>query len=86
MFLMSEQGNARNNIVLSDFHASVPDAVREKVLAEKKKLEAGEDDIFAGPLYDQKGDLMVPEGEKASDKDLLTMRWLIRGVSGSIPK
>ena len=61
-------------------------SVRRKVLAAKQKLEAGEDDIFAGPLYDQDGQLMVPEGQKASDKDLLTMRWLVKGVSGSIPQ
>ncbi len=78
-------GFDRENIVLSDFHASVPEEVRRKVLAEKEKLASGEDDIFAGPLYDQAGTLMVPEGGKASDKDLLTMRWLVRGVSGSIP-
>jgi basic membrane lipoprotein Med (substrate-binding protein (PBP1-ABC) superfamily) len=79
-------GFDKNNIVLSDFHSSVPEDVRQKVLAAKKKLEAGQDDIFAGPLYDQQGKLMVPEGQKASDKDLLTMRWLVKGVSGSIPQ
>ena len=79
-------GFDKNNIVLSDFHASVPEAVRQKVLAEKDKLAAGQDDIFAGPLYDQKGTLMVPEGQNASDKDLLTMGWLVQGVRGSIPQ
>jgi len=79
-------GFDKNNIVLSDFHSSVPEDVRQKVLAAKIKLEAGQDDIFAGPLYDQQGKLMVPEGQKASDKDLLTMRWLVKGVSGSIPQ
>jgi basic membrane lipoprotein Med (substrate-binding protein (PBP1-ABC) superfamily) len=79
-------GFEKNNIVLSDFHASVPEAVRRKVLAEKEKLEAGRDDIFSGPLYDQEGRLVIPEGQRASDKDLLSMRWLVRGVSGSIPK
>jgi basic membrane lipoprotein Med (substrate-binding protein (PBP1-ABC) superfamily) len=79
-------GFAQNNIVLSDFHASVPEDVRQKVLAAKQKLAAGRDDIFAGPLYDQQGNLMVPEGQKASDQDLLTMRWLVKGVSGSIPQ
>ena len=60
--------------------------MRAKVLAAMQKLAAGQDDIFAGPLYDQRGRLMIPEGQKASDKDLLTMRWLIQGVGGSIPQ
>jgi basic membrane lipoprotein Med (substrate-binding protein (PBP1-ABC) superfamily) len=79
-------GFDKNDIILSDFNAAVPEEVQQKVLAAKKKLEAGEDDIFAGPLYDQQGNLMVPEGQKASDKDLLTMRWLVKGVNGSIPQ
>jgi hypothetical protein len=29
---------------------------------------------------------MIPEGQKASDKDLLTMGWLVQGVRGSIPQ
>lgn len=79
-------GFDKGNIVMSDFHASVPEDVRHKVAAAKARLEAGEDAIFAGPLYDQKGKLMVPEGGQASDKDLLTMRWLVKGVKGSIPE
>ncbi len=79
-------GFDKNNIVLSDFHSSVPEAVRQKVMAAKKKLAAGQDDIFAGPIYDQAGKLVIPEGQKATDKDLLTMRWLVQGVSGSIPQ
>lgn len=79
-------GVDKNNIFLSDLHPSVPEAVRGKVMAEKRKLEAGEDKIFAGPLTDQQGAVMIPEGQIASDKELLTMRWLIKGVSGTIPE
>lgn len=78
-------GFDKNNIILSDFHPSVPADVRQKVLAEKEKLVRGEDAIFAGPLYDQNGKLMVPAGKVATDKELLTMRWLIKGVSGKLP-
>ena len=28
---------------------------------------------------------MIPEGQQASDQDLLTMRWLVKGVKGRIP-
>jgi len=43
------------------------------------------DNIFAGPISDQSGKVIIPKGQKASDKDLLTMRWLVEGVSGKIP-
>ncbi len=78
-------GFDKNNIELTGFNASVPEAVRKKVLAQKKLLVEGKDNIFVGPIYDQKGKLMVPEGKKATDKELLTMRWLVKGVSGKIP-
>jgi basic membrane protein A len=79
-------GFDKNNIILSNFNAAVPAEVQQKVLAAKQKLAAGQDDIFTGPLYDQEGKLMVPAGQKASDKDLLTMRWLVKGVKGSLPQ
>ena len=74
-----------DGIVLSAWHQSVPVEVRNKVEAEKKRLEEGIDEIFSGPLYDQDGKIMVEAGKKAGDKDLLTMRRLVRGVGGKIP-
>ena len=70
---------------LSPFNTSVPDKVKQKVLAEKAKLENGVDNIFAGPLRDQTGKEKISVGQKAGDPDLLTMRWLLEGVSGKIP-
>jgi len=78
-------GFEKNGVKLSPFNASVPKDVRKKVIAEMKKLESGVDNIFAGPIKDQTGQVKIPSGEKATDKDLLTMRWLVEGVSGKIP-
>lgn len=73
-------------IALSEFHASVPQEVRRRVLAEKAKMEKGKDNSFAGPITDQSGKIVIPAGKKATDQDLLTMQWFVQGVSGSIPK
>lgn len=78
-------GFEKHGIKLSPFNPSVPEDVRKKVIAEKRLLEKGEDNIFAGPVKDQSGKVIIPAGKKASDKDLLTMRWLVEGVSGRIP-
>ena len=78
-------GFEKEGIKLSPFNASVPETVRQKVMAEKALLEKGEDNIFAGPLKDQSGKEIIPAGKKAADPDLLTMRWLVEGVSGKIP-
>ncbi len=79
-------GFADGVIGLSEFHDNVPEEVREKVLAVKAQFESGEEAIFSGPLYAQNGTLMIEEGQQATDGDLLTQRWLIQGVSGSIPE
>ena len=78
-------GCEKQGIKLGPFNAGVPEDVRQKVLAEKAKLEKGVDEIFAGPVKDQLGKEIIPAGQKASDQDLLTMRWLVEGVSGKIP-
>jgi basic membrane protein A and related proteins len=74
-----------NGVELSPFNKNVPQEVQDKVLAEMKKLAQGEDNIFAGPLMENDGQEIIAAGQKASDKDLLTMRWLVKGVSGKIP-
>jgi hypothetical protein len=73
-------------IIMSSFSFSVPTDVKQRVLAEKAKLEKGEDTIFAGPLYDQQGKELWKAGEQATDMDLLTMRVLVKGVAGKIPQ
>ena len=78
-------GFEKSAVKLSSLNESVPKEVRRKVVAEKRLLEKGMDNIFAGPISDQSGKVIIPKGQKASDKDLLTMRWLVEGVSGKIP-
>jgi len=80
-----EKGN-KSLIKLEDFHSRVPQWVREKVMAEKALLEKGEDNIFAGPIKNQDGKIAIPAGKKASDQDLLTMRWFVEGIVGKIPE
>jgi len=78
-------GFDKKGIKLSPFNPSVPEKVRQKVLKEKALLEKGIDRIFTGPIKDQSGKVKIADGKKASDKALLTMRWLVKGVSGKIP-
>ena len=79
-------GFKENLIGLSSFHPSVPKLVQQKVLAELKKMKAGQDDSFLGPIKDQEGKVIIPAGQRASDKDLLTMKWFVEGVTGKIPE
>ena len=73
-------------IALSPFHASVPKPAREKVLAELQKMREGRDDSFLGPIKNQEGAVVIPAGKRATDKELLTMKWFVEGVVGKIPE
>jgi basic membrane lipoprotein Med (substrate-binding protein (PBP1-ABC) superfamily) len=79
-------GFKENLIGISPFHSSVPKAVQQKVLAELKKMKEGKDDSFLGPIKDQEGKVVIPDGQRASDKELLTMKYFVEGVVGKIPE
>ncbi|MFV0420885.1 BMP family ABC transporter substrate-binding protein [Oleidesulfovibrio sp.] len=75
-----------DGIRITAFNEKVPADVRAKVDAVRQQLANGEDNIFAGPIKDQSGKVIIAEGQKASDADLLGMMVLIDGVNGSIPQ
>ena len=43
-------------------------------------------DPFAGPIYDNKGNLQIKAGERASKDDLLSIMYYVDNVEGSIPQ
>jgi len=79
-------GFDKDGVRLAPFNKAVPADVQAKVNAEMAKLQKGEDHIFAGPVVDQSGKVTIPAGSQATDGDLLSMMYLIEGVSGSIPQ
>lgn len=79
-------GGMEDGVVgLSPFGKAVPQAVRDKVQAVAARMEKGQDESFAGPILDQSGKERIAAGQKASDKDLLTMQWFVKGVGGKLP-
>ena len=48
------------------------------------KIIDGSFEVFAGPLYDNQGNLVLADGEVMSDGDKLGMSFLVDGVIGSI--
>ena len=50
----------------------------------RSKISGGNWDIFTGPLKGQDGNTKVPEGQKLTDKDLLSMDWFVLGVEGAL--
>jgi basic membrane protein A len=64
----------------------VPQNVKDYVLKREQEIKDGKFKVFAGPIYDQEGNLKVPEGQELSDADKLQLQWFVKGVVGSIPK
>jgi basic membrane protein A len=61
----------------------VPDDVKSMVEAKRAELKGGTDNIFAGPVKNQAGEVVIPEGTKAEDGQLLSMDWFVEGVVGT---
>ncbi|MDR3264772.1 MAG: BMP family ABC transporter substrate-binding protein [Synergistaceae bacterium] len=71
---------------LAPYGPAVPGDVRKMVDAKKARIAAGEDNVFAGPIRDQSGEVKVREGEKMTDDEVWSMSWFVEGVLGEIPK
>lgn len=79
-------GFEAGSVGLAPFGKAVPKAVAAKALALKARMAKGEDMSFAGPIVDQAGGERIKQGAKASDTELLSMNWFVKGVSGTLPK
>jgi hypothetical protein len=50
----------------------------------KKMIMQNEYSIFNGPIYDQKGELRVPEEQVATFEQIFNMDWLCDNISGTV--
>jgi basic membrane protein A len=68
--------------------AALPAEDVQKVKDTLAKMLAGEFDrfdVFAGPINDNTGKVVVPAGAMLQQSDLLSMQWLVEGINGTIP-
>lgn len=68
-------------LVISDL---VPEDVKEMVLEKQEEIIDGELEPFAGPIYDNEGNLKYAEGELPTDEELLAMDWFVDNVEGNL--
>ena len=66
--------------------SAVPEQTKKLVNAMKEELKLHVFHVFDGPIYDQKGKLVIQHGKVATDKELLSMDWFVNGVVGTIAK
>ena len=65
---------------LTDFASFVPDEVKAQVEELKGKLASGEVNVYSGPLNDNKGNVLVNEGEVMDDNTIILQEFFVEGV------
>src|SRR5574344_217201 len=60
-------------------------AVQKKVAAAKAGLKDGSLTIWRGPLMDNQGRAVLPEGQSADDAFLTRINFFVQGVEGKVP-
>jgi basic membrane protein A len=72
---------------LAPYGPRVNAKTKAQIAAKMAAIKSGKFAVFQGPLYDQKGKLMVPKGKRLKVlPDLYSMQWLVKGVIGSVSK
>jgi basic membrane lipoprotein Med (substrate-binding protein (PBP1-ABC) superfamily) len=69
--------------LLAPYGKGVSAATKKLIASEKAKIVSGSWNEFSGPIYDQKGKLRIKAGARASMSELMSMDYLVKGVSGS---
>ena len=72
-------------VSLAPINDAVPGNVAQRVKQARQAIIDGELDYWQGPLKDNQGDVVVPEGETVTIDDINKMDWLVEGVEGKIP-
>ena len=57
-----------------------------KLTQAKADIISGKKVVFRGPVKNQDGKIVIPDGSVPSDQDLFTMSYFVEGVEGQIPK
>ena len=80
-------GGMKDQIVqLAPLTENSPEAAAAKVKEVEEKILNGELNVFAGPIKDQDGKIVVEDGKMLSDGEMLSMDWFVEGVEGKIEK
>ena len=70
---------------LAPYGPKVTAKTKAAIAAKQKAIVSGKFNVFRGPLYDQKGKVMVPAGKTLKVlPDLYSMQWLVKGVIGKV--
>lgn len=78
------EGLNDNVVFLSALSPKVPKDVAALVEKTKKDIISGKFNIYAGPIKDQTGKIIVPAGKAMTLDERANMSWLVEGVIGKV--
>ena len=78
-------GAPEHMVALVDIAKSTPKAVQDDIAATYEKMAKREFHPFTGPVVSNEGKEMLAKGAVATDEQLLTMNYLVKGVAGKLP-
>ena len=73
-------------VAMGPYHSAMGAKLIKEVEQLQKDLASGKANSFTGPIYDQKGNIIVAAGSTADDGLLAGMSVYVKGVEGDIPK
>ncbi len=73
-------------IKLAPLNDAVPAEVAALVAEKEAAIRSGDLHPFSGPISNQDGEELVPDGATMSDEELQKMEWYVEGVQGKLPK
>lgn len=79
-------GGLDSGMVLMAPYTNMPDDVKQMAQETEEKIKSGELHPFAGPIYNQAGELVIKEGETGSDEQILGMNWYVKGIDDQLPQ
>ncbi len=71
---------------LAPFGEMVPEEVRESVEEDRDALSTGRLKVFAGPVRNQDGEIVIEVGTHPTNEELFSMSYFVEGVEGTIPE
>ncbi len=77
-------GMSDGMVVLDDFGPAVTDEMKADIEAATQAIVSGEMHVFQGPIMNQAGEVVVPEGVTMTDGEMLGMNFLVQGVNGEV--
>ena len=78
-------GMAEDVIRLTPINERVPEDVAEAAMAIAASIEDGSFHPFTGPLTNQAGEVVVPEGVTMTNAELAGMDWYVEGITSALP-